>query len=100
MPSSRQAIAALAADDMPFAGNHVADFEIVHVTADCRNRADELMSDGHRRRNCLLRPRVPVPNMHVGAANRCFVNFYENIVDANFWHRRFIQPQTRLREFF
>ena len=69
MPPAGQAVAAAAADDVPLAADDVAGREVVDVGADLDDLADELVADHHRHRDRLLRPGVPVVDVHVGAAD-------------------------------
>ena len=55
-----QAVTAAAADDMPFATDHVAGMEIGDIVADLDNRTYELMANNQRHRDRLTGPLVPV----------------------------------------
>src|SRR6185369_4853910 len=82
------AVAAEAAGDVAFARYAVADREAAHFLAHVDDLADVLMTDVHRHRNRLARPLVPVPDMHVGAADRCLADAYHHVVvaDLGFFH--------------
>ena len=54
------------------------------------------MPDGHRHRNRLLRPRVPVIYMNVSPADRCFDHANERIVAGDLRNGNFFQPKTGL----
>ena len=41
--------------------------------ADALDDADKFVADDHRHRNRFLRPRIPVVNVNVGAADRSFL---------------------------
>src|SRR5207253_6149388 len=69
MSPARQAVPAPAADDVPFAADHLAGVEINHVGADGDDLADELMADDHRYGERLACPLIPLPNVDVGAAD-------------------------------
>ena len=96
MTPAGETIAAMSADDVAFAGDEIARRKTLHAIADAFDHADEFMADDHRHRDRFLRPRVPVINVNVGAADRCFLNPDENVVAADFRHRDFLQPESRL----
>ena len=64
------AVAAVAAGDVAFARDAVADREAAHFAAHVDDAAEVLVADGHGHRDGLLRPGVPVVDVHVGAADR------------------------------
>ena len=64
------AVAAEAAGEMPFAGHAIAEREAAHFAAHVDDAAEVLVADGHGHRDGLLRPGVPVVDVHVGAADR------------------------------
>jgi len=97
MTAAGQAIAAVAANQMPFTGYDVSRFEIVDIAADFIHRTDKLMPHMHGNLNRFLSPVIPVINVNIGAANGGFVNFNQNIVDADVRDRHIFQPDTRLR---
>ena len=97
MPPARTAVAALAADDMALARDPLADMVFGDRRADLGDLADELMADDHRHRNGLLRPLVPVPDMHVGAADRGFLHPDQHVVRAGFRHRHMLHPEADFR---
>ena len=70
MPAAGAAVAAMAADDMAFARDALADLVFGDGRAEIGDRADEFMAGDHRHRHGLLRPLVPIVDMHVGAADR------------------------------
>ena len=76
----RQAVAAVAADDVALGGNDFAGKKILDVGADFDDLADELMADDHWERNGFARPIVPFINMEIGAANAGFPNPNQDIV--------------------
>src|SRR3954464_2711167 len=94
MPPAGEAIAAVAAHDVPFAADDFAGIEILHVVADGHDFPDKFVAHHHRYRNRLLGPGVPVVNVHVGAADARAQDFYEAIVVAAFGHRHFFEPEA------
>ena len=61
--------------DLARATDDIADFEIVHIAPDLDHAADELVADDHGDGDGLLRPVIPVVDMHISTANRGFANF-------------------------
>ena len=59
MPPAGQAVAAAAADDVPFAADDLAEVKILHVGADLDDLADELVADDHRHGDRSSAPRRP-----------------------------------------
>ncbi len=55
---------------------------------------DEFVTDHHRHRNGLLRPLIPVPDMHVRAADRRFLHPDQHVVRADFRHRHVLHPEA------
>jgi hypothetical protein len=96
MSPAGQAIAAMAAGDVTFCDNEIALGKSFHVIAHAIHNAHELMPDNHRHRDRFLCPRVPVIDMHVGAADGCFQHAYQHIVAAEFWNGNVFQPKPRL----
>ena len=97
MASAGQAVAAAAANQVPFTGNQIAGLEIMHIAADLGHPAHKFMTYGHRHGNGFLGPLIPVVNVHIRAADRGFVNLYEYIADADLRNGHFFQPEPRLR---
>src|SRR5262245_61221442 len=83
MAATRQAIAPSAADYMPLRTDDYSRKEVLHIRTHLDDFADEFVSHNHRHRNRLLRPRVPLVNMQVSAANAGSVDTNEHIVDAD-----------------
>ena len=82
VPAPGEAVAADAADDVALAVDQVALLEPLHGGADLLDHADELVPDDHRRLDRLLRPVVPVVDVHVGAADRGLPDPDEHVVRA------------------
>ncbi len=94
MTTPGEAIAAMPAGDVAFAGDEVAFGKTFDVIADKIDNADKLVADGHRDRDRLLRPRVPVVNVNVGSADRRLQNADEDIVAFDLWDGNFFQPKS------
>jgi hypothetical protein len=82
---------------MPLARHQIPDLEVVDVAADRGHPAHELVAHVHGHGDGLLRPLVPVIDMHVGAADRGFVDLDEHIVDAHRRDRNLLQPKPLFR---
>ena len=96
VPPAGQAVAAAAADDVPLAADDLAGVEVVDVRADLDDPADELVADDHRHGDRLLRPGVPVVDVHVGAADAGAQHLDQHVVDADRRHRHLLEPEARL----
>ena len=100
MTPACQAIAAAFADDVAFARHDIADPESGNIGAHPDDFAGEFMADGHRHGDGLLRPVVPVVDMHVRAANGRLFYFNEDVVIADFRLGDIVQPQPLFSIFF
>jgi hypothetical protein len=65
-----------------FAANDLAGTEVAHVRADLDYTADKLVADDHRHRDGLLRPLVPLVDVHVRAADTGAEHADQNVIDA------------------
>ena len=83
VPAPRAAIAAMPADDVAFARDALADAKPAHLLAHRLDHADVFVADVHRHRDRLLRPLVPVVDVHVGAADRGLADADEHVVRAD-----------------
>ena len=83
MAAPGAAVAAEAAGDVAFARHAIADREAAHFLAHVDDFAHILVADVHRHRNRLARPFVPVPDVHVGAADRRLADPYHHVVVAD-----------------
>ena len=92
--SARHAVAAAPADHVALAGNDLPGVEVVDVVAHLDDFADEFVADHHRHRYCLRRPLVPLVDMQVGAADRCFLYLDQNVVEAGFRLRDVFHPDA------
>ena len=94
VPPAGQAVAAAAADDVALAADDLAGMKVRDVRADLDDLADELVADHHRHGNRLLRPGVPVVDVHVGAADAGPQHANQHVVDARFGHRHLFEPKA------
>ncbi len=76
-----QAVAAMPADDVPFAGDQLALGQAGHAVAGVLHRSDIFVADDQRRLDGARGPRVPFVDMHVGAADGGLLDFDQHIVD-------------------
>src|SRR5207244_13652655 len=60
------------------------------------DHADELVPDGHRHGNRLLRPSVPVIYMYVRPADGGFEDADEDVIALDFGQGDFLQPKSGL----
>ena len=58
--------------------------------------ADELVADRHGHGNGLLRPVVPLVDVHVGAADAGAQHADQDVVDADFGDGDILEPQAGL----
>jgi hypothetical protein len=87
----------MAAGNVAFTGNAVADFKTFHFLADANHFANVLVPDHHRYRDRFLRPFIPVIDMHIGTANSGFANFNQQVVMADFRSRNIGHPDAFFR---
>src|SRR5688500_3742529 len=80
MATAGAAVAAIAARDVAFAGNAIADLEAGNLAADLDDLAAVFVPDCHRHRDRLLRPGVPVVDVHVRAADGAALHTDQNVV--------------------
>ena len=97
VPASGAAIAAVSAGDVSLARDPIAGAEAAHLAADLDDLARILVTHGHRHRHRLLRPGVPVVDMHVGAANGGATHFDEDVVVADRGLRHILHPDPGFR---
>src|SRR5262249_17801724 len=95
MAASGEAVAATAADHVAFAADNFAGEEVVHVLAHFHDLADELVADDHRHGDRLLRPRIPLVDMQVRAADAGAVDADEHVVDAAGGLGDIFEPEAR-----
>ena len=97
MPAPRAAVAAMSAGDVSLAGHPIAGLDAAHLAADLDDLARILVTDGHRHRNGLLRPRIPVVDVHVGAADGGAVHLDEHVVVTDRGLRHVLHPDAGFR---
>ena len=82
---------------MPFSGHNLPDLEALDIGTETDNFAYKFMSDDHRHGNGLLGPIVPMPDMHVRAANRGSPHANECVIDSGNRLFHLLEPQARAR---
>ena len=83
MPAAGQAIAAPAANDVPFAADDLANVEILDVRARLDDLSHKLVADHHRHGNRLLCPGIPGFDMNIGTADPGAQDLDEHVVDPD-----------------
>jgi hypothetical protein len=86
MPAAGPAVAAATAHHVTLAADDVAGRDVVDVAANLEHLADELVPHDQRRLDGPLRPRIPVGDMQVRAADASLADADPDVVDG---HRRF-----------
>ena len=94
MAAAGEAVATASADDVAFAGDEVAGFEVVDVGADLGDFADEFVADDEGDGDGFLRPGVPVVDVEVGAADAGLEDADFDVVDAGFGFGDVLEPET------
>jgi hypothetical protein len=89
-----KAVAATTADHVAFTADQVAGEEVRHIGAHLYDLADELVADGHGHGDGLLRPRVPLVDVDVGAANSGAQHADQHVVDTDLRNVDLLQPQS------
>src|SRR5258708_30064943 len=97
MAAGRAAIAAVSAGNVAFSRHAIAGAEAAYFAAQFDDLSGVFMADGHGHGDCFLRPRVPVVNVHVGAAYRGAVDLDEYVIVADRGFRDVLQPDTGFR---
>src|SRR5271165_3946496 len=100
MTASGSAVAAMPAGDVPFAGDAIAGFDSAHFAAHLDDFARVLVTHGHGYGHGFLRPRVPVVDVHVGAANGGAVHLDQHVVVADRRLGHILHPDSRFRPSF
>src|SRR6266404_2238868 len=96
MTASGEAVSTMATSDVAFADDKISRRKSFYVIAGKIDNPDKFMAYGHRHRNRLLRPRVPVIYMDVGPADRRLHNANEHIVAGDLGNGNFLQPKAGL----
>ena len=89
-----EAVAAVAADDVAFAADDLADGVILDVRADLDDPPHEFVADDHRHGDGLLGPGVPLIDVDVGAADAGAEDLDEDVIDADGRNRHLLQPEA------
>ena len=76
------AVSAVPTGDVTLAGDSLADLEPDHVATELFDLAHELVADDHRHGDGRLRPRIPVVDVQIGAADRGLANADQNVAIA------------------
>src|SRR5437879_10914301 len=96
MSASGQTISTVSTGDVSLAYHEITSSEAFNVIAHRIDNAHKFVTNYHRHGNRLLRPCVPVVNVHVGPADRRFTYADEHVVPENFWTGKVLEQQTRL----
>src|SRR5690554_363711 len=96
MPAARPAVAAVSTHDVPFARDALPYAVFGHGGADIGHFTHELMAGYERDGHGLLRPFVPIPDMHVRAANGGFLHLDEHVVGADLRQGYALHPEPFL----
>ena len=94
------AVAAVPARDVALAADAVPDLEAAHLAAECGDRAHVLVPDDHGHGDGVLRPGVPLVDVHVGAADAALADPDEQVVRAGRGDRRLGHPDALLGVLF
>jgi hypothetical protein len=100
VPATSHAVAASPANHMPLARDNLAWVKVVDVTAHRDYLTNKFMPHYHGHWYGFLRPGIPVPNVHIGAAYGGAKNFNKDVIDADIGLGHILQPQARLRKAF
>ena len=96
MTGSGAAVTAVAAGDVAFPTHPLAHAQALHMASNFGNTPDKLMTGDHWHRNSLLRPFIPVINVHVGAANRALGHLNQYVIGPDLGHRSIHHPDAGL----
>src|SRR4051812_46045169 len=83
MPPSRETVPAAAAHHVAFAADDVAGKEVVDIRSGLDDFANEFVADRHGNFYGLLRPFIPLVDMHVGTADSGVSNTDHHVVDSD-----------------
>src|SRR5690606_8213484 len=81
------AVTAVAADDVAFGRDALADLVAVHCRTERGDAADELVADGQARLDGALAPLVPQVDVQVGTADGGLFQLDQDLVRARGRHR-------------
>ncbi len=96
MAASGQAVAALAADQVPLAADQVADGDVRDVGSDRGDFADELVAEDERGCDGVLRPAVVIADVQVGAADAGAEHLDQHVRGTGLRLGHVHQPESRL----
>ena len=88
---------AASVDDVSFGRHAIAFFHVGDELADLHDFAGELVADDERRLHASLRPRVPVVDVHVGAADAGAPHANQNFIVSNGRLGNVLQTESRRR---
>ena len=80
MGATGTAIATVPTGDMPLARDAIADAKTANLLANSDHFTHILMTNHHRYRDRLLRPIIPIIDMHIGATDRCLTDLDHDVV--------------------
>jgi hypothetical protein len=92
--ASGQAVPAMAADDVSFGTDEITDLVTMHVAAHRDDASDEFVACDGAGLDGLLGPRVPIVDMHVGAADARLQDPDQNVIDAVGRLRHVFEPNA------
>ena len=88
------------AGHVAFPGDALADGKRVDAFADLGNIAGIFVADDHRHRDGVPGPRVPVVDMHVGAANAGLVDADKHVARSDCRNGHVAEPKSGFRFIF
>ena len=91
-----ETVAAMSTSDVAFADNEIAFGKTFYVVPNAIDHADKLVPNGHRNRDGLLGPGIPVIYMYIGSADGGLQDADQDIVALGVGHRHFLKPESRL----
>ena len=97
MAAAGAAIAAEPAGDVAFARDAIAHREATHLAAHVDDAAEVFVTHGHGHRDGLLRPGIPVVDVHVGAADGGLGDLDQHIVGADLGDLDVLHPDAGTR---
>src|ERR1700694_1315030 len=89
------AVAALAADDVPFRADDLVRVDVHHVLAQLHDFADELVADHQGWIDGVLRPLVPAVDVKIGAADAGPQDADQHLAGTRLRLRHVLEPQAR-----
>ena len=80
------ALTGLFADEVAFARAALANRDVMHIAAYGDDFPREFMACYKRRWHCALCPVIPIPDVQIGSADACLVDFDEHVFGADLGH--------------